>query len=404
MTSLTAGQSLLLNNRLWHLRQVRPRSARVLELEAIGASEAAQGMARRLQAIVLGRHLFIARPRHDYWQANLDQDWQPGDFGPVLACRPATRLDLLDAFTQQPPAGDLPNEFSWSFSRQALYQKCPRAYYYHYYAAWEGWQADAPEPVRQTYLLKNLTNIPAWTGQLVHDAIKFALGRRQGGRPATPTEVAAQMHRRARADFRASQAGHFLRQPNQQVGFREHYYRESAPPAAWREAWQNARRYLLTFFNSALVGQFAPDSFLSVEALHSFAVEGVKIWVQIDLACREPDTIHLYDWKTGPIDEDSARRQLGIYALFAHHTWPEHIRGPIRGTVLGLADGRRIDFEFAPADLQAVQSTITASIAGLQALLLQPAQANLAELRRFPQIPNGEVCRQCQFKALCGRD
>ena len=37
------------------------------------------------------------------------------------------------------------NEFSWSASRDRLFRSCPRAYYYNYYAYWNGWdrRADA---------------------------------------------------------------------------------------------------------------------------------------------------------------------------------------------------------------------------------------------------------------------
>ena len=73
---LKAGQSLLLNNRRWQLRQVHAGEGHSLELEAVGASEASLGMVRQLAASLYGDDLFIARPRRQgYWHGHLRHDW-----------------------------------------------------------------------------------------------------------------------------------------------------------------------------------------------------------------------------------------------------------------------------------------------------------------------------------------
>jgi len=50
------------------------------------------------------------------------------------------------------------NEFSWSISRDRVFQTCPRQYYFNYYGYWGGWETDAPERTRQIYVLKQLKN------------------------------------------------------------------------------------------------------------------------------------------------------------------------------------------------------------------------------------------------------
>ena len=67
------------------------------------------------------------------------------------------------------------NEFSWSITRDRVFQSCPRQYYYNYYGYWGGWEMDAPERTRQTYILKNLKNRFMWAGEKVHDCIKHTL-------------------------------------------------------------------------------------------------------------------------------------------------------------------------------------------------------------------------------------
>src|SRR2546422_620828 len=44
---------------------------------------------------------------------------------------------------------ELKNEFSWSRSRDNAFQECKRKYFYHYYGAWGGWDAAAPQEVRR---------------------------------------------------------------------------------------------------------------------------------------------------------------------------------------------------------------------------------------------------------------
>jgi len=52
--------------------------------------------------------------------------------------------------------GSFKNEFSWSISRDRIFQTCPRQYYYNYYGYWGGWEFNAPQRVRQIYGLNNI--------------------------------------------------------------------------------------------------------------------------------------------------------------------------------------------------------------------------------------------------------
>jgi hypothetical protein len=404
---LKAGQNLLLNKRLWHLRQVRPLGARTWELEAIGASAAALGMTRQMIASQYGDEVFIQLRPDQYGYGHLLRDWVDTEHGPALDCQPATCLDLLAVHTLHPSGGDLKNEFSWSYSRAAKYRYCPRAYYYHYYAAWEGCQPAAPAPVQRAYLLKNLTDLPRWRGTLVHDSIRFALARLKAGQPVAESDLLKQLRTRAKADFDSSQSGRYRQQPNQLTGFQEHYYPAKLARSDWQAALAEAEDHLHTFMQSAFYTDLrrqSPVTFLHVEELRSFTMAGTKIWVQLDLARRVGDTIYLYDWKTGPVDPEEWRQQLGVYGLYFQHTWPQitGTRLSFQAIVYLLAENRLVEFELDEPMLQKVQETIVASIAQLKGLLLD-AKANLADLQRFPMIDDLSVCRRCQFRELCRR-
>lgn len=404
---LKAGQNLLLNNRLWHLRQVKSLGGRTWELEAMGASIAAQGMTRRLTAIQYDDHLFIQQRQPGYWYGHLQQDWQETDRGPALNCRSAAALDLLAVHTTQPASGDLSNEFSWSYSRAAKYRQCPRAYYYHYYAAWEGWRKDAPEPVRGVYLLKNLTDLPRWIGTLVHDSIKFALTRFKAGQPVAPADLIKGLRIRAQADIETSASGRYRQQPNQLTGFQEHYYKLPLAASAWEKAVEQAEQRLHTFLDSSLYAYLRQQpaiTLLTIEELQAFTIAGTKIWVQMDLVRRAEDALYVYDWKTGEVDPAEVRQQLGVYGLclqqFKKFAGTPHL--PLRAVVYALAEDKLLQFELDESLLAETEAAIRASITKLQSLLLD-TPTNLAELRRFPMIDDLSICTLCQFRELCGR-
>ena len=122
----------------------------------------------------------------------------------------------------------------------------------------------------------------------------------------------------------------------------------------------------------------------------------------MDLARQEGNVIYIYDWKTGTIDKEELRQQLGIYGLYVRHVWPEAAANALRGIVYGLAENQLLQFDLDAATLQTTQKMVETSIDHLQGLLLDP-QANLAERHQFSMIDDLEVCQQCQFRELCGR-
>jgi hypothetical protein len=401
---LKAGQNILLNNRLWHVRQVSPLTALTWQLEVMGVSAAALGLTRQMSALRYGDQLFIQSRPPQYWRGHLQHDWVDTERGPALNCQPAIWLDLLNAHTCHPTA-DLKNQFSWSYSRAAKYRQCPRAYYYHYYAAWGGWQPHAPEPVQQAYLLKNLTDLPRWIGTLVHDSLKFALARLRAGQPVSPANLLNQMRARAEADLDNSHSGRFQQQPQQFTGFQEDYYQEKLPPSAWAEAVQQAEQQLQIFLQSSLYANLRhhpPTAFLKVEEMQSFSLAQTRIWVQLDLALRQDRSIDIYDWKTGEIEPDEAKRQLALYGLYLRHSRPQTAGVSLRGVVYLLRQDHWLEFYLDETVLSETQTWAEASIAQLQGLLLD-ITANLADQRRFPMINDLAACRRCQFRELCGR-
>lgn len=62
------------------------------------------------------------------------------------------------------------HEFSWSLSRKALFDFCPRAYFYHYYGAAGGFERYSENET--LYQLKHLQNRHLWINSVITEALR----------------------------------------------------------------------------------------------------------------------------------------------------------------------------------------------------------------------------------------
>src|SRR2546429_591281 len=98
----------------------------------------------------------------------------------------------------------LTNDFSWSKSRHEKFSECLRAYYLHYYRSWGGWARDAPEEIKNLYVLKKLDNRFTWAGSVVHDTVKATLLAVRQGREVDAATAIEKAHRRMQREYRQS--------------------------------------------------------------------------------------------------------------------------------------------------------------------------------------------------------
>lgn len=61
---------------------------------------------------------------------------------------------------------DLRREFSWSYSRYALFEYCQRAYYFYYYGSWGGWSVASDDEAQKLYRFKKMTSIHSWVEEI----------------------------------------------------------------------------------------------------------------------------------------------------------------------------------------------------------------------------------------------
>jgi CRISPR/Cas system-associated exonuclease Cas4 (RecB family) len=303
---------------------------------------------------------------------------------------------------------DFKNEFSWSNSRDRLFQRCKRAYFWRYYAHWGGWDRRAPEQARVAYRLGKQDSFATWAGTIVHDTIEEAIKALRDRRQ--PIELDA-LKSRARAMLRRgwvqSRDGHWVSSPKRAVCLWEHYYGDDEDRRPERTKYVSDVVYggLQGFVDGPwpeLLARVPVAGFRNIEVLDTIPVNGRKVYVKPDLAFEHPDDglIWLVDWKTG-VPKEADQFQVASYALFAREKWG--VRAEQTRTVLAyVSRGEQQDFSPTDADLDAARDRIAASMEAMASLLQGGDQdANEAAIEDFPMTEDEGTCRSCNFRQLC---
>ena len=294
------------------------------------------------------------------------------------------------------------NEFSWSKSRNGVFEECKRRYFYQYYGAWGGWDPGASEEARRLYVLKQLATRQMWAGRIVHDAIEMALIAMRDGHgvpiDAYVTDVVARM----RTEWRSSRDGRYRDNPRTCALF-EHEYAVDVPPAAWQMLKTNVETCLRKFFALPLLAQIraTPPEHWSIEHWsRSFEFEGTPMWIAPDFGFwNGDDRLVLVDWKSGAGDPEGAAFQLGCYALYAAEVLGV---GPSRVDLVevNLREGSVTEHHWDDERLESVRQRLRLSIRSMKAYLADPA-ANVAVMTDFERTEDLRICRWCNFRKVC---
>jgi hypothetical protein len=296
---------------------------------------------------------------------------------------------------------ELSNDFSWSRSRDGVFQECKRRYYYQYYGSWGGWAADAPEDVRRLYILKQLASRQMWAGRIVHDAIEMALNVfREGGEvPVEPfiRDAIARM----RGEFRSSRAARYREQPKTLALF-EHEYRLELRDEVWKALAGSVQLCLRNFFRLPLLSEIrrTPSEHWSIEHWSkTFTFEGTPMWSAPDFGYWTDDgRLALVDWKTGG-GGDGAAFQLGCYALYAAEVLGVAPAG-VDLYEVNLREPAVTAHTWSDDRLEQVREQVRLSIRGMKSYLKDP-DANVALVTDFELTENLRSCRWCNFRAVC---
>ncbi len=302
---------------------------------------------------------------------------------------------------------NLVNEFSWSKSRDAMFNSCLRQYYWNYYGSWGGWNYKADPFIRELYIMKNLNSIPTWVGSTVHGTIKWVISGMVNTKIVVPQEdVLKRLYQNMDNDWHASQNGFYRDEPKKMPGLIEHYYKMPVGDRDFEQAYATAEQCIQTFYEFYRLSQALPDpdyQVISVEQLDKIFVEGVNVWVICDLVLRWRDKIHIIDWKTGKVlENDEEDIQLATYALYPLFkglcSRPEEIVVHL----INLSHDETTAKDGTQEMINWAERYILES-ANKMVSLLSDEEMNVARKEDFPLTDNQNLCRRCNFRKACGR-
>jgi len=294
------------------------------------------------------------------------------------------------------------NVFSWSVSRDDIFRKCRRMYYFQYYGFWGGWDFAVDKRTRTIYILKQLQNRQMWAGSKVHECIDNTLNEIKAGIGNIDIEQKIETTLNLmRKEFLSSKNKNYLTDPKTCALF-EHEYGLDVTKEEWQSIADNVVECLKQFFNSDVykeISQLSDNQWLVLEQFPFFYLEDFKIYAALDFAFRRNDEVIIYDWKTGRENPEKDKFQLACYGLFAIHKW--NIKAEkVKLVDFYLSSGNQNKFSLENFEINEIHDQIMNSINEMLDLLDSP-QENIAAEDRFAFTENQQICNYCNFKKIC---
>src|SRR3989344_9175041 len=294
------------------------------------------------------------------------------------------------------------NEFSWSKSRDEVFNECKRKYYFNHYGFWGGWDPASPDKIRELYVLKNLSSRHIWIGQVVHDIIKYCLIQLKAGNGINLSHLTFRLKKRLKEDFECSESGVYKKLPKK-CGLVEHEYGYLISKDEWDELFKMAEKCIMNFYNSDVLKEIKntdTSKWLFLEDFLSFNFEGTKVYLSIDFAIKNgDDQIILYDWKTGKERDVEMDVQLACYALYVIQKWN---LDPSRLIIkkYNVAIDKEDKFEITDKTIEYIKDYMRKSIEDMKNILVDK-EKNIANEEDFSKTTNVKNCLRCNFKKTC---
>lgn len=317
-------------------------------------------------------------------------------------------------------------EPSWSVTREKSHSRCPRKYYYQYYASWQGWPKGSrheEEESRHAYFWNNRETAATWAGKLVHAALaQILLG-------ADPDSAKDETSKRLSKEWSwSSERGKMLREMGidacahpKEILLMEHV-EQDLPGEIAEEIEESTQQCIDAFLELGIREDFsqaqARGLFSSTEdpaggfqprKITLSAPEDGKtfdVWSQLDCAYEHaPGKFLVYDWKTGRrpegLDESTLTDQLLVYATYVLENAPSAKKSEkpeVEAYELYLPEKKAFGGSVLAGDLEEMQARVVRQARGLTEL--HEVIRDQGKLACEPK-PCEQHCRYCSFRKMC---
>lgn len=295
-------------------------------------------------------------------------------------------------------------EKSWSFSKDKLLSKCPRAYYYSKFLIWGGWDKTAPERVRKAYRLSKLTTIEQFLGSIIHDYIANNI-------TALKTQDLENALKFIGGEFnKAVYYSHkymeeWKQNPKSMTMFYSVYYknRKLYEGDFGKKIRDKTKILLQNYYNSRTLKDIQNGiKIIEIDRENNFTsfwVNNYKIYSIVDFMYEKNGDIFIIDWKTGKKSPDD-EFQLKLYALYAYKNYNIDLN---RVYLINeyLYEGDYEERKYAKEELLEVENFIKERIDIMENYLKDKEKNIPKDESSFPARSSKYNCKWCNFKEIC---
>lgn len=311
-----------------------------------------------------------------------------------------------DVLAASKPAIDIPaGEFSWSLSRQTLFESCQRAYFIRHYLAQGGWNLHANELSKQAFLEKNLRPFDSWLEELFNDAIASTLQ----DAPDSMAEAAAARRLRASLERSLAEAEAELRfeewrSDPKKLNLMELYYGDGEFKS-YTGAITAARESLEAASEAFVASEIFPE-LLAVENVQwrrggkpqSFQMDGIEVWTSSRLTWLSKGLLRSLLIHLAKPDPAISSLQASLFMLFANQRHKARGRTLLR--VAFLEEGL-FKAETRYPNIKEASDLIAGSSAVMLAKIRSGGTVRSCDFP--PAADRDAICLKCRFRGLCKR-
>ncbi|PWK08388.1 PD-(D/E)XK nuclease family protein [Tumebacillus permanentifrigoris] len=295
-------------------------------------------------------------------------------------------------------------EWSWSHSRDHLFQECPRRYFYHYYGSHNGWLRDATEEQRTTYRLKQMANLYLIFGDALHQLADMYIRQWQAkGHLFSFTELYDKLRNLMnQAVLESKNVPQWAEAPKKRKMLVEMYYYQQLPKKIVESIKERMDTCLQNLLDSESLREITTDprvEILEMEKLNTIYVRGEKVYVKLDILYRIGERYIIADWKTGQ-EDDSIEEQLYLYAYYL----TRELGVPLEQIEIRteyLLPGTCKKTTVTAANIEQIEEKIVASTTEMKSYLQNPVQNQPLSILDFQGAAHPRSCRFCNYRQLC---
>lgn len=314
-------------------------------------------------------------------------------------------------------------EFSWSNSRDKLFDDCARAYYYKYYGAHRGWRDDVDDDTKDVYRLKNALSLPVALSRGVGESIrgyfrgKITQDKFKGNIIGVLHTICARALNQKACMIDPKGNPSLIELINYDGGFHNDYVSEVI-----EKIKAKIDSIAVNFFNApttkelksgkegtVLLENFAGFDYGSYKAKMG---EGTfDVWSKPDIVHKVGNKLVMTVWKTGVEDDWMGRAEkerfhaqvIAIYGWKRYKVKMPFIEVRMTNLISGITDSYTIE---SKEEYKEACKRIEKSITKMSKMVVDGdiVRNKPLSMDKFEQKPRRKICNNCPFLSVCTQE